>query len=227
MTKQETAEILTLKNADLSLLSIADLKVSINKKFIKIDKINEDLEIARVNAKSKEHDLTIQVGLHLIELRQRIENGEAGDEAALTWWEWYAANFPSGRTRRHAERCMEAARAANPIAHRQAEKEAQRERMAKLRQEATQRGVDAVFGSSEPQERNHNLTATTHNENVRRSSNGGETKNNNRPIYQLVDRPDPDIDHSKIERIMDIARTCNMATLECLAIEFKDFYTSL
>ena len=50
-------------------------------------------------------------GKQLVELRARIEAGEAGK--GVKWWAWYAANFKN-RTRRDAQRVMALARSDDP-----------------------------------------------------------------------------------------------------------------
>jgi hypothetical protein len=55
-------------------------------------------------ADKKIEDLRIALGLKLVGLRRRVEAGEAGDEAALTWWQWFEAHIPFSR--KHAERWM-------------------------------------------------------------------------------------------------------------------------
>lgn len=54
----------------------------------------------------------LEVGDMLNELRQRVENGEQGDEAALSWWQWYEAHFT--RSRNDAEKIMALAAADDP-----------------------------------------------------------------------------------------------------------------
>jgi hypothetical protein len=70
----------------------------------KIERLDEKIE-----------DLRVALGLKLIGLRQRVEAGEAGDEAALTWWEWFEAHVPEF-SRKHAERWMQIAASEAPEA---------------------------------------------------------------------------------------------------------------
>jgi hypothetical protein len=52
----------------------------------------------------------ISAGKQLVELKVRIEAGEAGK--GVKWWAWYAENF--NRTRRDAQRVMALANADDP-----------------------------------------------------------------------------------------------------------------
>ncbi len=74
----------------------------------------ERLERHMERADKRLEDLRIALGLKLIGLRQRIEAGEAGDAAALTWWEWFEAHVPISR--QHAERWMKIAASDAPEA---------------------------------------------------------------------------------------------------------------
>jgi hypothetical protein len=74
----------------------------------------------------------------LLELRQRVENGEVGDLAAIDWWGWYGDRFV--RSRQDAEKRLAIAKAENPDAAYEAAKarnaanvRAYRERKSKLR----------------------------------------------------------------------------------------------
>jgi hypothetical protein len=62
----------------------------------------------------KLEDLRIELGLKLVGLRQRVEAGEAGDEATLAWWEWFEANIKFSR--KYAERWMRIAASEAPEA---------------------------------------------------------------------------------------------------------------
>jgi hypothetical protein len=58
-------------------------------------------------------DLCLALGHKLIDMRERVEAGEAGDEAALAWWEWFADFIPDV-SRKHAERWMSIASQVEP-----------------------------------------------------------------------------------------------------------------
>jgi hypothetical protein len=89
----------------------------------------------------------ILIGKTLLEMRERVEAGEAG---AITWWDWYEGNIRV-RSRRDAERLMEIARQKNPtVAYEGAKAKdaaAHRERRAAL-------ATDVCRKSSQP----HHLT---------------------------------------------------------------------
>jgi hypothetical protein len=59
----------------------------------------------------KTDQFRISAGKQFIELKVRIEAGEAGK--GVKWWAWYAANFKN-RTRRDAQRVMALARSDDP-----------------------------------------------------------------------------------------------------------------
>jgi hypothetical protein len=75
-------------------------------------------------SKYQKHRLT--AGQKLLELRARIEAGEAGD--GVSWWEWFASADIS-RSRKDAEKLMRMARSDDPEAAHEAEKTETRERM--------------------------------------------------------------------------------------------------
>jgi hypothetical protein len=58
-------------------------------------------------------DLCLALGHKLIGMRERVEAGEVGDEAALSWWDWFA-DFLPGVSRKHAERWMSIASQIEP-----------------------------------------------------------------------------------------------------------------
>jgi N-glycosylase/DNA lyase len=73
----------------------------------------------------------IAAGQMLIALRERIESGEAGK--GIEWWRWYESKFV--RSRRDAEKVMALARAEDPEAA--ADEEREINRQAKRRERAT------------------------------------------------------------------------------------------
>jgi hypothetical protein len=80
---------------------------------------------------SKAHRARIAAGEMLLELRERIEAGEAGK--GVEWWPWYGSKFV--RSRRDAEKVMAIAASDYPEAAAAAERERNRE--AKRRERAT------------------------------------------------------------------------------------------
>jgi hypothetical protein len=84
----------------------------------KADKFEEKARYAR-----------LEVGYRLLELRQRVERGEAGGD--VEWWIWIKGYI--ARTRRDMEKCMALARAEDPEAAVEAERTATREAVRKHR----------------------------------------------------------------------------------------------
>jgi hypothetical protein len=70
-----------------------------------------------VEAEQKTQSARIECGMRLLELRARIETGEAGK---ITWWQWYEQKF--ARSRADAEKVMAIASDANPQAANEAAK---------------------------------------------------------------------------------------------------------
>jgi hypothetical protein len=59
-------------------------------------------------------DLQLECGRMLLEMRHRVEAGEAGD---VTWWQWFETRFPPDYvSRKHIERWMGIASKADPEA---------------------------------------------------------------------------------------------------------------
>jgi hypothetical protein len=83
-----------------------------------------------VSTQSKFFNARIECGRTLLELRQRIEAGEAGN---IAWWAWYGEKF--ARSRRDAERVMDLASAENPVAAYEQEKAETRERVRAVREQ--------------------------------------------------------------------------------------------
>jgi hypothetical protein len=72
------------------------------------------LFVAVGQAETKINMARITLGRRLLDLRRRIESGKDGDEAALTWWQWYSAHFPPSRST--AEQLMAVAAERSPVA---------------------------------------------------------------------------------------------------------------
>ena len=86
----------------------------------------EFAKAAEAIGKSNYHRLN--AGRQLLELRKRIEAGEAGE---VKWWEWYESKFV--RSRRDAEKVMALARDPEPEAAAEEERDAARKGMKKSR----------------------------------------------------------------------------------------------
>jgi len=106
--------------------SIDELVFLIHKRFEKAQAISTE-------AQKKYKSARLQAGELLLELRGRIEAGEAG---RVEWWEWYGEHFV--RSRKDAEKCMAlasqddpeqavAAEKAKNTAHQQAKREKEKE----------------------------------------------------------------------------------------------------
>jgi len=73
----------------------------------------------------------LQAGWRLLELRKRVEAGEAGD---VHWWDWYETQFTGHiKSRKYAERLMKWAQADDPEAAVGAERERVRNAVRKYR----------------------------------------------------------------------------------------------
>jgi hypothetical protein len=82
-------------------LSLKESVVEINKKFTQEADSNNKADRCRLAA-----------GRMLLDLRKRIESGEAG---SVNWWAWYESQS-FVRSRKDAEKVMAIARAAEPVA---------------------------------------------------------------------------------------------------------------
>jgi hypothetical protein len=80
--------------------SLKQVVARIEASFVRIKSYGEKLDQFRISA-----------GKQLVELKVRIEAGEAGN--GVKWWAWYAENFEN-RTRRDAQKVMALANADNP-----------------------------------------------------------------------------------------------------------------
>jgi hypothetical protein len=63
-------------------------------------------------AQSKVKSLWLETGRLLLQLKQCVDAGEVGELAI--WWEWYADNFPKGRSQSDAQRLIAMASAPDP-----------------------------------------------------------------------------------------------------------------
>ncbi len=107
-------------------------------KVVKLEPSLDDLVIkirghvfdaGRLQETQKKH--VFQAGLRLLELRQRVEAGEAGE---IGWWEYFDTKFVGFiSNRKHAERVMRWARADDPDAAIEAKRENDRERQRAVR----------------------------------------------------------------------------------------------
>ena len=78
----------------------------------------------------KADEFRISAGKQLVELKARIEGGEAG--TGVKWWRWYADHFKN-RTRRDASRVMALARSDDPEGAAEEERTKAREGMRRVR----------------------------------------------------------------------------------------------
>lgn len=90
-------------------------------------------------AESKYQKHRLAAGQKLLELRARVEAGEAGE--GVSWWEWFEAADIS-RSRKDAEKLMRMARADDPDAAHEAEKSERRERHAQMER---RRSIDEEY----------------------------------------------------------------------------------
>lgn len=82
-------------------------------------------------SEGRAHSARIRAGQLLLEMRARVEAGEAGN---VSWWEWYRDN--SVRSRKDAEKVMALARADDPEAAHEEAKAANRQEQARHRSKA-------------------------------------------------------------------------------------------
>jgi hypothetical protein len=100
---------------------------------------------AAIDSDNKARKYRIEAGKELLQLRARIEAGEAG--VGVQWWQWYESKFV--RSRRDAERVMALARDADPDAALERERERNREHQ---RSSRAARAATDVSRSKEPSE---------------------------------------------------------------------------
>jgi hypothetical protein len=94
------------------------------------------------NAIARANRLRLKVGMKLLELRERVEAGEAGE---ISWWDWFEQRRVDGpfllRSRKDAERLMRIARAEDPESALEEDNAKARERMRKQRDGANKADV--------------------------------------------------------------------------------------
>ena len=99
------------------------------------------------NYGDKVDQFRISAGKQLVELKVRIDAGEAGK--GVKWWAWYAENFKN-RTRRDASKVMALARADDPEAAAEEERTKNHEAVAAHRERKDEeRGMS--YGKTEPE----------------------------------------------------------------------------
>jgi hypothetical protein len=108
--------------------------------FVKIQHHGEKVDQFRISA-----------GKQLVELKDRIEAGEAGK--GVKWWSWYTENFKN-RTRRDAQKVMALANADNPEEAAEEERAKNRAAVAAHRRRAAQaeeqeRSEDTSYGKTQ------------------------------------------------------------------------------
>jgi hypothetical protein len=86
----------------------------------------------------KVDDFRISAGKQLVELQARIEAGEAG--SGVKWWHWYAEHFKN-RTRRDATKVTALARADDPDAAAEEEREKNRKSVAAHRERTAEKAA--------------------------------------------------------------------------------------
>jgi hypothetical protein len=111
----------------LPVRSLEDTQRAINTKFAEAFAANKKMHLARV-----------AVGQMLIELRARIEAGEAGDWSQgqhdnRNWWKWYRYGSRIVRSRQDAEKVMKLAHAEDPESAAEDEREKNRKAVRKHR----------------------------------------------------------------------------------------------
>src|SRR5262249_20312160 len=99
---------------------------------------------AAISHDSKASKARIEAAKALLELRHRIESGEAG---AITWWQWFKEN--SDRSRGDAEKLLAIAKAEDPEAAVEEERRKAREGMAEMRRRRTANNGDVSGKSAE------------------------------------------------------------------------------
>jgi len=117
---------------------------------VSLSSVSLDNAVRKIHAKfaeaidneKKAYRARIVVGQMLIELRGRIEAGEAG---AIEWWDWYDNQFV--RSRRDAERCMKIAASEDPEAAEAEARERNREGVQKHRQQRSHSETPAEVAS--------------------------------------------------------------------------------
>lgn len=91
----------------------------------------------------------LELAFLLLELKQRVEDGEVGDQAAVDWWGWFNDNI--GRSKEYAEKLLALASSDRPAAKYEEQKADDRERKANkkvTRVEMIKRGIEATMRST-------------------------------------------------------------------------------
>jgi hypothetical protein len=81
----------------------------------RIDRLTEDIDGLENRRGRMIAEAQLELGRMLIEARHPVESGEAGDEAAINWWEYFG-DHAYDISRSHAERWMAIAAKADPKA---------------------------------------------------------------------------------------------------------------
>src|SRR6516164_698447 len=120
--------------------SLKQVVARIEASFVKIKSYGDKVDQFRISA-----------GKQLVELKVRIEAGEAGK--GVKWWAWYAEHFKN-RTRRDAQKVMALARADDPTAAAEEERAKNRAAVAAHRKRAAEaeeqeRSEDASYGKTQ------------------------------------------------------------------------------
>jgi hypothetical protein len=105
-----------------------------------VDQIHREFAAATSDTKRAER-ARVRTGKLLIELRDRIEAGEAGD--GKPWWKWFTENIAIGRS--NAKQCMRLAKAKDPNAAHDKEKEDAKERMQNIRAERSAHPIEYIL----------------------------------------------------------------------------------
>jgi hypothetical protein len=93
-------------------------------------------------------DARLNVALELRALKQRIEEGDAGDQAALDWWDWYGDHFV--RSRSDAEKLLAIAGSSDPPAALQRVREQSQQRKVAFRERLKVVEGDALRSGTQP-----------------------------------------------------------------------------
>ena len=145
----------------------------------------------------KVDDFRISAGKQLVELKARIDAGEAGKN--VKWWAWYAENFKN-RSRRDASKVMALARSDDPEAAAEEERAKNRAAVAAHRKRA---------GEAEPQP-----GGTTYS----KSQEYRLTEDD----YAAQIVRDVEAEIANLENVVDDPNLLRELTLQKLALAFKD-----
>jgi hypothetical protein len=145
----------------------------------------------------KTDQFRISAGKQFIELKVRIEAGEAGK--GVKWWAWYAANFKN-RTRRDAQRVMALARSDDPGAAAEEERAKNRAAVAAHRKRVGDAGP-RPGGTTYSKSQEYRLTEDDY-------------------AVQIV--RDVEAEIANLENVVDNPNLLRELTLQKLALAFKD-----